>query len=1045
MLIFIPLSLPAASPPPAAFKLPVDFSIRHWSGKGGLPLRTVEAILQTRDGFIWFGMNNGLGRFDGASFQVFDPRNTPALGVSYVTALAEDLDGSLWIGSGGGGITRFHHGAFQRFSAADGLANEQVKALHVSRDGQLWIGTDGGGVFARDPVSGTFRPFGTEQGLTEPFVIGITEDSEGHLYFVTYKEGPFRLVGNRFEPVPLHPPHTRGSGFALTRSPQGRVWLGTPSGVYRLETNAFHRWPLSKKIPGHEPVVAWEVSEDNLWLGTAQGLVHWENGDWTAYPIGGGSSGRFASAFLQDREGSLWKSAEGSGVVQLRKTKFVTLGVAEGLSDEVVTTVTSTRNGAIWVGTTKGLHRLAEGRIDTFDRDHGLPGTFIFSAAEDSQGTLWVATRLGGLAVFDGQRFSTLPSEDQLPVRGAWCITPTRDGSVWVGSNGGAFRYQNRRPVEHLHGQALLSNDDVRSIAEDTHGTLWLGTSYGLNRRANGQTTSYTILSNLPPLEVVIALHPDPDGALWIGTMTRGLFLCRSNQFHHFGSAQGLQADGIMSITPEGSKALWIGTSRGVFRVTRQSLLDVADGTASQLDIQAFGRRDGLATEECTGTVQPTASADAGGRIWIATSEGLSTLDPARIPRNTTPPLTLIERVALEGPNPISSLQGRTLLGASAGATAIIPSTSEPGETPAPAAQRRAVFVASGFETLWIPPSQDRLEFQYSGLSFVNPDAVSFLYQLVGYDTDWVHAGDRRVAFYTRIPPGRYTFQVRARNEDGTTSTPAALTVVIAPAWWQMPWLRLTVALAGGGLLFSLFGIRWRALQRKQRAASEFSRHLIRSQETERSRLAGELHDGIGQELQLIRNRSELALQRLEPSASMSRELHAISATAARAIQGVRSLSRGLRPPELDQLGFTQALRWLATNTAEASQARLEARIEDVDGCLPRELELDVYRIAQEGLNNAMKHAEAAEMTLEVERRPSCITLSLFDNGRGFDPTQITDSPDRGSGLKTMRERAAMLGGTFEIRSELGMGTRLTLEVPLLPTPTPPPAPEHPA
>ena len=1034
--LFLSTMLPTFGAEPSRSRLPVDYSIRHWSGKGGLPLRSVEAILQTRDGFLWFGMNNGLGRFDGDAFHVFDPPNTPELPVSYVTALAEDHDGSLWIGSAGGGLAHFAHGYFTRYSETNGLANAQVKSLYVARDGLLWIGSDGGGIFSRDPRTGRFRQFQEPDGLDGPSVIGITENQAGDLLVVTFQEGPHRRVGERFEKIPLDPPYPGNSGFALTRSPQGRVWLGTGNGVYRLEDDVFRLWPPSRQIPGHDPVVAWAMDDDHVWLGTSQGLVEWRSGAWTSYPIGGGSSGRFASAFLRDREGTFWKSAEGAGVVQLRRTKFVTFGINEGLSDEVITSVTSTRDGTVWVGTPKGLHRITQGRIDSFRGEHGLPDTFVFSIGEDSEGTVWVATRLGGLALFDGQRFHALPAEEQLPVRGAWCITPTRDGSVWVGTTKGAFRYRNRHRVEHVRGTSQLSNDDVRSIAEDRDGTLWFGTSYGLNRRLDGQMSAFTKLPDLPPLEVTVALQPDPDGSLWIGTMTRGLFLCRSNRFHHFGAPQGFQADGILSITPEGTKALWIGTSRGVYRIDRKSLVDVADGVADRLVLESFGTREGLVSEECSGTIQPTATRDTQGRIWISTTEGLATIDPDRIPRNDVQPLTHIERVAIEGPDIVAALAGRRL-GAPPGSSVRLPPTAEISDVPAPAALRRAVFAVSGLDTIWIPPRQDRIEFRYAGLSFVLPEAVRFSYRLQGYDHAWVHAGTRRVGYYTRIPPGRYVFEVQASNEDGLLSPSAHLIVVVLPAWWQTPSLRLAAFLLAALALFSLFALRIRSLQRQQLAASELSRHLLRSQERERTRLAGELHDGIGQEIQLIHNRSELALQRLAPGADLRRELHAISATAARAIQGVRSLSRGLRPPELDQLGLTQALRWLGTNAAEAFSGRLEFRVDKVDGRLPRELELDFYRIAQEGLNNAMKHGRASEITLEVEDSPDGPTLSIFDNGQGFDLLAVSESPGSGSGLSTMRERAAMLGGQLEIRSERHTGTRVTLRVPA-PTATSP-------
>jgi signal transduction histidine kinase len=262
--------------------------------------------------------------------------------------------------------------------------------------------------------------------------------------------------------------------------------------------------------------------------------------------------------------------------------------------------------------------------------------------------------------------------------------------------------------------------------------------------------------------------------------------------------------------------------------------------------------------------------------------------------------------------------------------------------------------------------------------------------------------------------------------------------VTILPAWWQRLWLRAAMAFALVGVIITAIARRVRSLQAQQSASADLSRQLIRSQEQERARLAAELHDGLAQQLQLIRNRAELALDRHRPDENAARELLAISATASRAISSVRAITRGLRPPEIDQLGLTQALRWLAELVASSFRGKLEARVDGVDGVLSREDEVHVYRVAQEALNNAVKHGEASEITFEVERRPDAVHLSIYDDGRGFNPEAVAANPHSGSGLKTLKERAVMLGGALELRSEPGVGTRLTLRVPTVQRTAPP-------
>ncbi len=1004
--------------------LPVEFGTRRWSDPDGPPLRSVEAILQTRDGFLWFGLNHGLCRFDGAAFQMFEPRNTPALRVSYVTALAEAADGTLWIGSAGGGLIAYRNGTFTHYGESEGLANEQVRTLLFGRNGSLWIGTDGGGVFVRDP-HGRFTHFGQESGLPEPFVMSLARDGRGRIFAATYRSGAFLFEDGRFRQVPLEPPLNEAMGFSLTQSPSGAVWLCTPQGVYRLEEDRFLRWQ-DMPLPGHEPVVAWQTSESTIWFGTTRGLALWQDGTWTAYPIGGASSSRFASAFTVDPEGGVWTVSEGGGLVQLRRTKVVTLGEEEGLSANEITSVLSSRDGSLWVGTPHGLNRLRGGGIEVFTTADGLPDDFIFSLHEDANGTLWIATRLGGLVQFSGQTFGLLPEAERLPTRGAWCLAGTRDGSVWVGTSRGAFRYHEGRRVLHLNGATGLSNDDVRSITEDADGTIWIGTSHGLNRFRNGAIATFTEIPGAPPLQVVTALHVDSRNDLWIGTLTHGLFRHRNGRFQHLSSRHGLASDTIHSITEDDAGGLWLGSPRGIMRLDKASVDAVASAHTNRLAVVIYGRAAGMRTEDCTGTIQPTVARSADGRLWFATTGGLSTLHPSRIPRVRRPPLVHVETIAIEGPRPLAKLRAQAVSGSDCEVEPIV----ERGDTPAPAARQRAAFSTTGLQSVRIPPSQDRFEFQYVGLSWVAPEDVRFRYRLENFDRDWVDAGHRRVAYYTRVPPGTYLFRVEATHQDGLTNQPpAALAVIVEPAWWQTVALRV---LAGGAVasgLLALVGTRLSRLQRERAASIELSRTLIRSQEAERARLAGELHDGLAQELQIIRNRAELALVRLKPDPQVAGELTAISATAALAIREVRAISRGLRPPELDQLGLTESLRWLARAVATAFPGHVESRIDNVDGLLDRDRELHVFRIAQEALNNAVKHGRAREITLEVEHTDCLLTVCVFDDGEGMRARDSSD-PLGGSGLKTMSERAAMLSGTLTIRSEPGAGTRLTLLVP---------------
>ncbi|HTH49712.1 MAG TPA: two-component regulator propeller domain-containing protein [Candidatus Limnocylindria bacterium] len=1012
----------------AGTKLPVEYSLRRWSATEQLPFSSVEAITQTRDGFLWFAMNGGLGRFDGVTLEVFDSRNTAGFPVSYVNSLVEAADGGLWVGTAGGGLLRFREGRFEHFSKAEGLGNDQIKALCLGREGRLWIGTDGGGVFLRHP-DGRFQSYGEAEGLPEPFIASLQEDEFGRLIVLTFHNGAYVLKGNRFEIVPVVPKPDPSASFALTRGRSGHVWLGG-GGIYRLEVDEFHYWKPALALGPELPMAAWEVGPNELWLGTDKGVIHWKNGSWANYATGGAVSSRTVGGFAVDHEGSVWLSTEGGGLIQLRPTPAATLGVGEGLPGSEVTSVVSTRDGSLWVATSRGVVRMDANGQRRFTKADGLPDDFIFSLQEDESGTIWAAPRRGPVVRLVGDRFVGLPAGGSHLGGTTWCLARGAGGSLWTGSTRGAVQYDREgRELRVITSKEGLANRDVRCVSDDGSGVVWLGTSYGLARLDAAGITTYTTLPGMDPIEVVIALHRDRAGALWIGTLARGLFRLKDGKFTHFSAAMGLPGGGINSIAEDGSGNIWLGTGQGLARLDGREAADVAAGRLTKVTPLVLTRADGLRSEEFTGTIQPTCARDGEGRLWFATIEGLVTVQPARVFQNERAPTVSIKQFALEGADRVAHLRGvdrqsRQPVG--------VLSAVEFGSAPAPAGVRRSVFSPHGLMTVRIPPGQERLDFQFVGPSFIAPQGVTYRYKLERFDEDWVEAGTRRAAYYTRVPPGNYVFHVQARNEDGFRKEPGAeLAVVVEPFWWQQPTVRALgmLLLSGAGCL--LYGVRIRQLRRRHVAADEFSRQLLRSQDLERARIAGELHDGLGQELQLIRNRAQLALRRHLPSPALAQELDSISETAARAIGGVRALSRGLRPPELDQLGLTQALRWLGQNVADAYAGRLDFQVDPVDGLLPRISEVDVYRIAQEALNNAVKHSGATEITFEVGCNGGAIQLSVFDNGRGFSAGEDAEETGHGVGLKTMRERAAMLRGELELRSEETVGTRLTLMVPV--------------
>jgi len=324
-----------------------------------------------------------------------------------------------------------------------------------------------------------------------------------------------------------------------------------------------------------------------------------------------------------------------------------------------------------------------------------------------------------------------------------------------------------------------------------------------------------------------------------------------------------------------------------------------------------------------------------------------------------------------------------------------------------------------------LAPGERRLEVRYTANTFVNPQGTRFRHRLDPFDPDWVEAGDRRFAQYALIPPGRYSLRVTAANSDGIWSEAgASLAIVVRPFWWQTLWFRASGVVLLAGLLASAYGLRVSHLKRRQAEQDAFARSLLATQEAERKRIAGELHDGIGQTLVVIRNRALLGLK----DGDLVPQVAQISAAAAEGVEEVRKIAYGLRPYQIDRFGLRRALVALVEQSADSSGIPIAAEVGDVDGAFPPDAEINFYRIVQEGLNNLARHARARSGRVAVTVEDGKIVVTIEDDGAGFDAASLDGRG--GMGLSGIAERARILGGRSTIRSSPGQGTTVTVHLP---------------
>lgn len=743
-----------------------------WGVDAGLPHNSVDAIVQTPDGYLWLGTEEGLARFDGVRFKVFDKENTPALRSNHISSLLVDSQKNLWIGTQGGGLVKLHEGSFSTYTVRSGLPNDTILSLYEDRQGALWIGTDGGGL-ARF-YAGRVEIYTTRNGLPSDSIFSLAGDRNGALWIGTHA-GLVRMKDNKIVAT-----YTVKDGLSdnyikcLFVTPRGDVWIGTnEGGVSRFLNGHFFNYN-ARGLSG----TIWSVYEDNsgtLWVGTFDsGLSRFRDGRLSTYTGNDGLPANRVFAIFEDREGDLWIGT-GGGLVRLKSGSFTAITSTEGLSNDVVLPVFEDRKSAIWVGTNgHGLNRIKDGRITTYTTRNGLSDDTIFSIAEDNNGDLWIATHRGLNRMRDG-RFQAFGVKEELRGSIILCLYVDREGALWAGSRTGLSRFDGLKFHTYTTREGLSSNY-VSSLYEDSQNNLWIGTAGGgLNRLQNGRFSSYTTTDGLSS-NTIWSLSGDADGELWIGTSGGGLNRYKDGRFTAYTTRQGLFDDEIFETIPDRRGNLWMSSNKGVFQVPLQQLKEYAAGHRASITSIPYGIADGLKNKECNGGFQPAGWRTKDGRLLFPTMKGLAIVDPEKLQVNSIPPPVSIERVSIDG---LHFNPGR-------------PVTAKPGK--------------------------GQLEFEFTAPSLVASDKIRFKYKLEQFDKEWIDAGERREAYYTNIPPGKYSFTVIACNNDGVwNTTGASQAVTLSPHFYQT-WFFLAACVGMlAGLSFAIYCYRVNRLKANER------------------------------------------------------------------------------------------------------------------------------------------------------------------------------------------------------------------------------------
>lgn len=973
LCFFLPRAA-AQSPDSAPAEFP-RLSIRAWQVRDGLPQNQIRAIKQTRDGYLWLATFDGLARFDGIRFVVFNRANSPALRSNIFTALFEDHAGNLWIGSDGG-LIRYQNGQFTAYTTAEGLAVDMVTSVAETPDGTLLVATRNhiqalqAGALRREPL----KALPARRNIRQLFV-----SRAGDLYALT-NDGLLQWrEGEEWQD------HLRGQNLvSVTEDRNGSLWLGTVGqGVMRWRAGKAESFQLKSGALDNIVYALTMDARGRLWAGTHGGLYEFIAGQFTRYRDAG-LPNNFVIALHPDHEGNLWIGTDGGGLACAREAGVQTHTTRDGLAGDLVYTIGEDAQG-VWLGSwfSDGLTRWQNGRMQIIGKGERLLKGGVRSLLVDRRGTLWLAVAGNRLVSYQkGEYIDHTRNETTLaPI---FALAEDTQGRLWVGRQDGVFRLEAGRLVT-LADEFKISIPPVRIILVSRTGSIWVGTDYGLLHFLDGSLRRYTDAEGLP-YPFISGLHEDADGTLWIGTRGGGLCRLKNGVLKTVTMKEGLPTDTIYQMLEDAQGNLWCGSSRDIFRVSRQELNALADGKIKALSTVAYGHTQDMQNSVHFGT-HPSAYRTRNGNLWFPTLNGAVRIEPEKFSSNNHLPPVTIEQILIN---------------------------KQPFEP-------NAEIVA--------PPGRGELEVQYTGLSFIAPERLKFRYQLTKNQRDWmdwspqsgwVDAGTRRTAYFTNLPPGSYVFRVLASNSDGVwNETGATIRMRLRPHFYQTWWFYLSCAMLLAGGVWLIHRQRLRQIQ---------ARHALVM--AERNRIARDIHDTLAQEVAGLLAQLHVVKTLLPISTeSAGRHLERAVELARTGLADARRLVLDLRHQALEHDDLATALEYFIAQATTEDSPQIAYQVKGTPRRLAEEQENNLLRIGQESVTNALRHARASLIEVQLSFDSRLIELRVRDNGCGFDTTSTAQGFGGHYGLLGIRERAAQIGGELALTSAPGAGTEIKIRL----------------
>lgn len=950
-----------------------QFLQTQWTTENGLPQNSVTSIAQTPDGYLWIGTFGGLARFGGVRFKIFTTANSPELKSNRITALKTDAQGNLWIGTEHGEVIYYSDSKFKIIDDGETYESKVINDIFIDKDGLVWIAGDG-----------SIRTCWEGKCQSKNFDVGaftIRQDSEGMIWVAAQDYKLYIFSEGRF----IEDKTFIKDVLSIETKNGGGLWVLTLNELFSYQNGKMRSVIVPNKL-GSPRFSLRNCPKGGLWFSSGNEVFNIKDDIIKKYELEGVYAHNANMIFI-DRDDNVWLGRIGEGLIRLVNQRIQTLtfdGEFEGIKikNVAVNSLVQDAKGDIWIATNSTLYHLQNGKTVKMSEEfpNVIPGALLF----DSEGTIWNATSTGLRSYREGK--SVLHEEISWKYsQTANSIFEDKEKNLWYGCLGcGVFVSDKKKIIAKYTKESGLVGNTVSIITQTRDGAMWFGTTSGVSRLKDGVITNWTTENGLSN-NYVRDIYEDQDGAIWFGTYGGGLNRLKDEKIKHITTKNGLFDDIVSRILVDDEDNFWMLGNRGIYIVNRKNLNEFADEQIKQIYCNALTAADGMLTDEGNGGYQNAGIRTRDGKFWFPMIKGVVIIDPKQ--GKLAPPIPIIEEVFLNDK------------------------------------------LIENLNKVEINPGNESLEIYYTGLNFRKPEQIRFRYRLEGLDDNWTEAGTRRLANYPYLPSGNYRFQLQAANADGIWSEQiAGFEIEVFPPFWKSWWFIILFAVLVLIIWIAIYEYRNRRFAHEKSVREDFSRRLLQAQENERRKIASEIHDNLGQQLLIIKNWANYCLSKTSKTNKIRGQISQISETANEALETVRAIAKNLSPYHLDKAGLSATIHFMIKQVAESCDIEFVTEIDDVDGYLMKEAEINLYRIVQESVNNIIKHSKANKAKVVLKKERGNLILRITDNGIGFYESDLSYQKF-GTGLNGITERARMIGGELTVKSIPQQGTQIILEI----------------